>query len=128
MEKDNNWIWEVSAWEFVFVTIILAGAGAYLTGRASARSWENSLQLVLYVIFLTAATRFIHFALFEGTLLSPYYFLVDFIVLLAFAFLGRQRTRAGQMSTQYAFEYTRKGALGWGRNASADRTGAGPQH
>ena len=37
MEKANGIIWEVSAWEFVFVTVILAGGAAYLTGRATAR-------------------------------------------------------------------------------------------
>lgn len=115
MEKDNSWIWEVTAWEFVFVTVLLAGAGAYLTGRATARSWESPLQLVFYVILLTAATRFIHFALFDGTLLSAYYYLVDLVVLMALAFVGRRRTRARQMVTQYGFEYAGTGPLGWKR-------------
>lgn len=122
MENQNTWLWEVTAWEFVFVTVVLAGAGAYLTGRASARSWEAGWQLAIYVVLLTAATRFIHFALFDGTLIAPYYYMVDLIVLLALAFLGRRRTRARQMARQYGFDYARTGALSWARREGDART------
>ncbi|WP_173933636.1 DUF6867 family protein [Chelativorans sp. Marseille-P2723] len=113
MEKQNALLWEVSLWEFLFVTVILAGGAAYLTGRAIARAWQPKLQLAFYIVLLAAATRFIHFALFGGTLLTLHYYVVDLIVLLAIAFLGMRITRAGQMSTQYSFRYARKGFLGW---------------
>jgi hypothetical protein len=67
------------------------------------------------MILLTAACRFIHFALFNGTLLSLHYYIVDLIVLLIIAFIGRQVTRAKQMTTQYSFEYQRSGPGGWAR-------------
>ncbi|MCP4997287.1 MAG: hypothetical protein GY933_00720, partial [Hyphomicrobiales bacterium] len=99
----TNPIWEVSMLVFVFVTVILGGGAAYLTGRAVAQSWLANHQLVIYLVLLTAATRFIHFALFDGTLISLWYFCVDLIVLLAMGFAGKSVTRNKQMSTQYGF-------------------------
>ncbi|TYR34544.1 hypothetical protein FY036_04085 [Mesorhizobium microcysteis] len=117
MEKQNTLIWEVTAWEFVFVTVLLAGAAAYLTGRAGAREWQANSTLVVYMVLLAAATRFIHFALFQGSLLSIHYYAVDLIVLLALAFLGKRITRAKQMGTQYSFLYRRSGLLSWEKKA-----------
>ena len=115
MEPEMTYLWEVTAWEFVFVTICLAGGAAYLTGRAVARSWQGWLKLFGYMLLLAAATRFIHFALFSGTLLSVYYYVIDLIVITAIAFLGMRITRARQMATQYSFEYERSGTLNWAR-------------
>lgn len=115
MEKELTLIWEVTFWEFLFITIVLAGGAAFLTGRAIARAWQSDAELVAYMVLLAAATRFIHFALFSGTLLSPYYYLVDFVVLIVFALLGKRFTRSKQMATQYSFDYVRRGSLGWAR-------------
>ena len=59
--------------------------------------------------------RFIHFALFEGTLLSPHFYAVDTIVCLIFGFLGFRATRVGQMTTQYGWLNARAGFLRWAR-------------
>ena len=115
IEKANGLIWEVTFWEFFFVTGILAGGAAYLTGRAVARSWQGDGVLITYMVLLAAATRFIHFALFRGTLLSPWYYVVDLIVITVIAFIGKRITRSRQMARQYSFEYDRKGMLSWGR-------------
>jgi hypothetical protein len=104
-------LWEVSLFEFIRVTVILGGGAAWLTGRATARTWSPWWKLVLYVVLLTMALRFIHFALFEGTFFLPpsdfdtalYFAAIDFIVLLVAAAAGRQMTRAGQMKRQYGF-------------------------
>ena len=111
----NSLLWEVSIWEFLLVTVCLAGGAAYLTGRAIARSWQSAAVLVAYMVLLSAATRFIHYALFEGTLLSLQYFIVDMVVIIAMAFLGKRVTRSGQMARQYGFEYERRGPIGWSR-------------
>ncbi len=113
----GNLIWEVSFGTFLFVTVILAGGAAYLTGRAGAREWQANSTLVIYMVLLAAATRFIHFALYGGTLISPYYYVVDLIVLLALAFLGKRITRAKQMARQYSFLYERRGLLSWTRRS-----------
>lgn len=117
MENEMTFLWEVSAWEFVFVTMILAGGAAFLTGRAVARAWEGETRLVVYMVLLAAATRFIHFALFGGSLLSLQYYLVDFTVITIIALLGKRMTRAKQMSTQYSFEYVRSSAIAWSRKS-----------
>jgi hypothetical protein len=113
MANENALLWEVSWWEFFLVTVLLAGGAAYLTGRAIARAWQPNLLLAFYIVLLAGATRFIHFALFGGTLLTLHYYIVDLIVLLAIAFIGKRITRARQMSTQYSFDYARSGPLGW---------------
>lgn len=115
MDKQNTLIWEVTFWEFVLVTVALAGGAAYLTGRAAARTWLSDRTLFIYIVLLAAATRFIHFALFEGTLLSPYYYMVDLIVLAVIAMLGKRVTRARQMATQYGFIFERTGPLNWAK-------------
>lgn len=113
MQNANGLIWEVGFWEFFFVTVVIGGGAAYLTGRAVAAQWQGSEKLIFYCCLLALAVRFFHFALFTGTLLSPYYYIVDLIVLLALAFLGRQITRSYQMATQYSFAFQRIGLLGW---------------
>jgi hypothetical protein len=88
-------------WAFVLVTLILGGGAAWLTGRAIALTWRPWWQVVFYALVLAGAERFFHFALFEGTLLSPYYYLVDGLITLAFGIMGLRITRAGQMRRQY---------------------------
>ena len=108
-----SFLWEVSLAEFLLITVFLGGGAAYLTGRAVAQTWRPLIKLVGYVLLLTGATRFIHFALFQGTLLSPYYFTVDFIILMALASLGFRLTRVRQMVGQYSWIYRRSGLLSW---------------
>jgi hypothetical protein len=103
MDHQNTLIWEVTFWEFLFVTVILAGGAAYMTGRAIANVWLGTAHIVVYMLLLSAATRFIHFSLFQGTLLSLHYYLVDLVVLLAIAALGFKVTRGKQMARQYRF-------------------------
>lgn len=103
MEHQNTLIWEVSFWEFMLITVILAGGAAYLTGRAIASVWQGTMHVVTYMVLLAGATRFIHFALFHGTLVSLHYYLVDLAVLLIAAGLGFTITRRRQMARQYGF-------------------------
>jgi len=120
-------IWEVSLGDFLLVTVFLGGGAAWLTGRAVAITWRSLWKLLVYVALLTCAVRFIHFALFGGTLLSPYFFLVDFVILLALANLGYRLTRTIQMVSQYSWLFERASPLSWRRReVAADETpGAG---
>jgi len=104
---------ESSAWLFLLVTIVLGGGAAWLTGRASARSWSSFPLLMVYLLLLGWAVRFIHYALFQGTFLSLHYYLVDSIVLLIIGTVGFRYTRARQMVRQYYWLYERRGPLGW---------------
>jgi hypothetical protein len=104
---------EPSVWLFLLVTVIMGGWAAWMTGKAVAGTWRGTGQLVIYVLMLGLVVRFIHFALFHGTLLSPRYYLVDTIILMVIAFLGWRHTRATQMTTQYRWLYERSGPLSW---------------
>lgn len=112
-------LWEVSLFEFVRVTVILGGGAAWLTGRATALTWSPWWLLVIYVVLLTFALRFIHFSLFEGTFFLPlstfwtalYFAVVDFVVLMVAAAIGRRLTRSRQMARQYGFLSTRRNTL-----------------
>jgi hypothetical protein len=106
-------LWEVSLKDFLLVTVFLGGGGAFLTGRALAQTWRPFVQLVGYILLLTAATRFIHFALFEGTLLSPQFYCVDFVVLMTLAAFGYRLARVRQMIGQYSWLYQRTGPVSW---------------
>ena len=61
---------------FLLVTLVLGGGAATLAGRAIAATWRPWWQVVVYALILGGAVRFIHFALFDGTLLSAYYYAV----------------------------------------------------
>jgi hypothetical protein len=109
---------------FFLITVVLGGGAAFMAGRAIARSWKPFTRLVFYMMLLALAVRFLHWGLFmdatyqswrdmQGTLLSPHYFLVDTLVLIAMAALGYRLERARQMTTQYSWIYERTSPLTW---------------
>jgi hypothetical protein len=100
---------------FLLVSVLLGGGAAWLAGRAVAATWRPGWQVAFYMLPLGAAVRFLHFALFDATLLSAHYYLVDLGVCLGLGFLGFRTTRAGQMATQYRWINVRTGALSWCR-------------
>jgi hypothetical protein len=104
---------EPSFWLFAFVTVLLGGWAAWMTGRAMALSWKPYWQLIVYLLILAGAVRFIHYALFEGTLLTIQYYLVDAAVLFVIGSLGFRYFRARQMATQYRWLYERTGLFSW---------------
>jgi phosphoglycerol transferase MdoB-like AlkP superfamily enzyme len=110
---------EHSAWLFVLITVVMGGAAAWQMGRALAKTWKPFVLVPVYVALLNCAVRFIHFALFQGTLLSIHFYIIDYVVLFAFAFLGWRMQRTVQMSTQYAFAYAAAGPVAWRRKTGA---------
>ena len=102
---------------FLLVTIILGGGGAWLTGRAIAGTWRPAWQVAIYMLILGGAVRFIHMALFGGTLLSPHYYVVDTLFCLAFVFAGYRYTRAHQMVRQYGWLNEGAGLMRWRRRS-----------
>lgn len=110
---------EESVGLFVLVTIIMGGGAAYLAGRAIALTWRPWWQVVFYMLLLGGAVRFIHFALFEATLLSPQFYAVDTAVCMIYGFLGYRITRARQMTMQYRWVNVRTGPFHWARQPTA---------
>ena len=72
-----------AGWVFLFLTLILGGGLAFATGRAMAQTWRPISQIPAGMAPLALAVRFLHFALFEETLLSWQYFLVTFVISLS---------------------------------------------
>lgn len=104
---------EPTVWLFLLVTVVMGGWAAWMSGRAVALSWKPVIQLVFYVLILGVFIRFIHFSLFQGTLLSIRFYIVDTVILMAIAFAGWRYRRAVQMTTQYRWLYERTGPFGW---------------
>jgi hypothetical protein len=102
---------------FAFITILLGGLAAWQMGRAIAQTWRPYLIVPIYAFLLTLAVRFIHFALFEGKLLSFQFFIADFVMLLIAGSIGWRMMRAKQMGTQYSFAYETSNLLNWKRKS-----------
>jgi hypothetical protein len=118
------------AWLFAFLllAVVLGGAAAAASGRAVAHAWRPFARVPVYMLALTGAVGFLHYALF-GLPAIPAGDIVDavtdlatapgnatarlgaalaypallFIVLTGFAFVGHRMTRTGQMARQYGF-------------------------
>jgi hypothetical protein len=100
---------------FLLVSVLLGGGAAWLAGRAIAATWRPWWHVALYMLALSVAVRFLHFALFDAKFLSLHYYLVDFAVCLGFGYLGFRLTRVDQMVTRYSWINERTGLLRWRR-------------
>ncbi len=95
------------------VFFLLACWATWMTGRAVALSWEGMGRVVVYCLLLAAAVRFLHYALYQGTFLSPTYYIADFIVLTIVGLIAWRYTRTKQMVNQYHWLYERTSPMGW---------------
>ncbi|MBV8848189.1 MAG: hypothetical protein JOZ16_01235 [Methylobacteriaceae bacterium] len=102
-------------WTFLFLTCVIGGAAAFATGRAIALTWRPFWQALAYMIPLTGAVRFLHYALFGEDILAAGAALLALLILLAVAAMAFRLTQARQMARQYPFART---AAGW--HARAD--------
>jgi hypothetical protein len=110
---------EPSFWLFALVTVLMGGWAAWMTARSFAVTWRPLWLCVVALLVLAGAVRFIHYALFGGTLLSLHYYLVDAAVVSGIGLLGYRTTRARQMTRQYPWLYERTGLLSWREKARA---------
>jgi Domain of unknown function (DUF6867) len=104
---------ESSAWLFILVTCVLGGGAAWMAGRAYAITWRSPQSLVLALLLLGIATRFIHHAMFGGTMFSLRYYVADTVVLMIIGFVSFRFRRTWQMATQYYWLYERTGPFTW---------------
>jgi uncharacterized protein DUF6867 len=106
---------ESSLGTFLLVSVLLGGGAAWLAGRALAATWRPWWHVVLYMLILSVAVRFLHYALFDGKFLSLHYYLVDYAVCLGAGLLGFRLQRVTQMVTRYGWINERAGLLSWRR-------------
>lgn len=104
---------EQSVWQFFFITCLLGGWAAWMTGRACALTWRTPANLFVYLLGLGIAVRFIHHAMFHGTMFTLHFYVVDTVILIVLGFLGFRYTRTNQMVTQYRWLYERASLLSW---------------
>ena len=111
--------------QIVLVTGIIGGGAAWLSGRAIAGTWRPFGHVIGYMLLLGATVRFVHYALFEGTLLSLPSYACDTLYLIAIGSLAWQITRTNQMVRQYNWLYQRAGLLAWRERSSTPANGGG---
>lgn len=114
-----DWFYDNGLWSFVFLTVLLGGAAAFMSGRSIAQSWKSTRILAFYCFLLACAVRFLHYALFEGELLSTKGFAIDLVVMMVAGFLGYRLTRVTQMVTQYRWLYKRSALFWWQSRTSS---------
>lgn len=109
--------------QVLFVTGLLSGGAAWLTGRACADTWRPLHHVIGYTILLGAAVRFFHFALFQGELMSLPSFLADTLYLTAVGCLSWRVMRTTRMVGQYPWIYERTSPVTWRHRNDAPERG-----
>ncbi|MBK8456520.1 MAG: hypothetical protein IPL47_04880 [Phyllobacteriaceae bacterium] len=97
----------------LFVLFLLALAAAWMTGRATAQGWESPVRTAVYLLLLALAIRFLHMALYGGTLLDPIDYVIDAVAALVAGLSGHRYNIATQMVTQYHWLYERTSPFSW---------------
>jgi hypothetical protein len=98
---------------FFFVTILLGGGAAWVSGRSTAQSWRPWPVLLVSCLLLGVAVRFIYYALFTQTFFQFHYYVVDTIILMIIGSIAYRYTLTGQMVSQYHWLYERSGPFSW---------------
>lgn len=113
---------------FAFVSVLLGGAASMAAGRALAASWRPLSHCLLYAMPIAGTAGFLHYALFEESVIPLYALAAAFIgmsqsplagmldilhalrgffilcvIQAGFAILGYRLTRERQMNSQYGF-------------------------
>lgn len=106
-------LWEDSFWVFFFLTLVIGGGAAGMTGRAVAITWRPLYQLIWFMFLLACSVRFLHYGLFDETLISLRHLLVVFVYLSIVALIGWRLTRTNQMVRQYPWLYEKVTPFTW---------------
>ncbi|MEK0083711.1 DUF6867 family protein [Benzoatithermus flavus] len=102
---------------FVGLTLILIGGAAVLTGRAIGGNWKPAWQVVAAGIGLAIIDRFLIFALFEGTLLSLWGFVLHYALFVALGLVAWRIARVSKFVRQYPWRYQRTSLLSYEETA-----------
>jgi hypothetical protein len=104
--------------QFIFLTLLLGGWLAFMTGRAFASTWRGYVMLIVSLLFLGLVVRFIHFSVAGAELFNLKFYIIDTICLLFIGIIGFQVTRVKQMTLQYWWLYERINPLVWRKRAT----------
>lgn len=98
---------------YIILTLIIAGAAAWMAGKAVADTWRPAWMAVVSGFGLALATRFLTYGLFDGELLSFIGYARDAATLGAIAWIAWRMRLAAKMADQYPWLYERAGPFGW---------------
>ena len=96
-----------------FLVLLLGFWTAWRTGKAVAESWQGYGTVFVYILGLAVAMRFLHYSLFAGPFISPFFYVIDVVLLLAWAVAGFQSRRTTQMVDNYYGLYERTSYFSW---------------
>lgn len=96
-----------------FIVMLIGFWTAWRAGRAAAEGWSDYPIVIVYSLLLGVMMRFLHYALFQGPFISPFYYLLDVALLLIFASIGFRMKRTNQMVNNYYWIYERTSAFSW---------------
>lgn len=99
--------------EFILMTVIVFGAGAFMMGRALADTWRPAWQNVAYGLLLAVGNRLFMNFFFAENVLSVQGYVVAALVLIGIALLAYRATKAYKMVNQYPWLYRRDGLFAW---------------
>lgn len=102
---------------FLFVTVLVMGFAAFITGQALANTWRPVWQVAPYCLLLGCTARFLTWSLFEGPLFALGPYLVGTGVLALICLLAHRVTQVNRMVQQYPWVYERAGPFSWREKA-----------
>lgn len=102
-----------SLWVYILLTLLIGGAAAVMMGRNFAQNWRSPVAVVAAAMGLALGVRFLHFALFEETLLTLPGYLLDAATEIVLGLVGFRWRRTDMMTSQYHWLYERTGPLTW---------------
>jgi len=97
----------------LFISCLLGGGAAWMTGRACALTWRPYWMAALYMLPLSGVVRYIHYVIFEASLTSLPPYLIDGGILLIFCGLGFRITQTNLMVRQYSWLYKKTSPFTW---------------
>ncbi len=95
------------------IVLLIGFWTAWRAGRAAAEGWSDYPIVIVYSLLLGVMMRFLHYALFQGPFISPFYYVIDVVLLLIFASIGFRMKRTNQMVNNYYWLYERTSAFSW---------------
>ena len=96
-----------------FLVLLIGFWTAGRSGKAAAENWSDYPIVIAYTVLLAAAMQFLHHALFDGPVISVFYYVIDFILLLIFSTAGYRVRRTNQMVNNYYWLYEKTSAFSW---------------
>lgn len=95
------------------LVVLLGFWTAWRTGKAVAEGWQEYPTVVIYTLLLGVVMRFLHYALFQGPFISPFFYVIDVVLLLIFATAGFRVYMTRQMVSRYYWIYEKTSLFSW---------------